>query len=119
MVWLPETLSDVISGFRQAFVLTRLCRRPSEICWPADDTEEPAVPETKKALIKKPIHFYACDRITALSEQLYGQTLANPFFVLDFQCLFVVVQAVVSWHVTLSLQWPLLRTIVVPASSMQ
>ena len=118
-MWLPETLSDVISGFRQAFVLTRLCRRPSEICWPADDTEESAVPETKKALIKKPIHFYACDRITALSEQLYGQTLANPFFVLDFQCLFVVVQAVVSWHVTLSLQWPLWRTIVVPASSMQ
>ena len=100
-MWLLETLSDVISGFRQAFVLTRLCRRLSEICWPADDTEEPAVPETKKALIKIPIHFYTCDRITALSEQLYSQTLANPFFVLDFQCLFVVVQAVVSGHVTL------------------
>ena len=79
-LWLPETLFGVIYGFGQAFVLTLLVSSAfGDLLASGRHRRIPLYPRQKKALIKIPLEFYACDRITTLSEQLYSKTPANIY----------------------------------------
>ena len=59
---------------------------------------------SQTCLSTKRLEIYACDWITTLSEQQLHcrQTLKNSFFFFHFQHLFVVKQALVSGHFTLT-----------------